>query len=305
MKAVIAILSTVSLLASQQAHAQAAQAATQAISGAVMVVAVSNVGAAKFSVPCTKPGGQAACVLMGLSLAQIPLALLTGSGAKKSKADLTYSGANYGGTDAANPATDLASQPTTYTLADGTTITGKDAQTANALTANGLGSIADDYEKNAKTFGTTGIQISDDAQSVKMPNGKTIPASAMNSAEGMRNAGFSNAEVSNAQSALNDLQKNSASIQSKVAALTNDVGGGGGGGLGSPGGGGGGGYGSGDGAYGAGGKLGLGGKGNKANVSGMSKKFGNDNIGVAGDDIFEMISRRYQSKDKVDSFLKN
>lgn len=40
-------------------------------------------------------------------------------------------------------------------------------------------------------------------------------------------------------------------------------------------------------------------------VSGLSKKMGDDSIGVAQDNIFEMITRRYQSRDQSGSFLKD
>jgi hypothetical protein len=278
----------------------AAQLAQSAMQAAAMSAAVSAATGSSLVPKCSAPGGQAACVLMGLAFAQVPLSLMSKSGSAKSASQLVGSGVGYGDSGAAT----TADPSSTYTTANGTTVTGETAKTANALVANGLGALADDYVKGVQTTRAKGIEVSDDGQSVKLPNGKTIPSSAMNSAEGMRNAGFSSAEIASAESALSDLQKNAASIQSKVAALTNDVGGGGGGGLSSRGSDGGSGYGSSDASlYGK--LLGLKAKSDKSAVSGMSKKFGNDNIGVAGDDIFEMVSRRYQSKDKVDTFLKN
>ncbi|RYZ63319.1 MAG: hypothetical protein EOP05_23835 [Proteobacteria bacterium] len=90
-----------------------------------------------------------------------------------------------------------------------------------------------------------------------------------------------------------------------LSSLTNDVGGGGGGGAGgsSEVGGGSGGYDPTGGGYGK--SAGLGGKTKSPGLAGMQKKFGSDNIGVAGDDIFEMITRRYQARDKADNFLKD
>lgn len=43
----------------------------------------------------------------------------------------------------------------------------------------------------------------------------------------------------------------------------------------------------------------------KAKVSGLTKKLGSDNIGVAGDDIFEMVTRRYKARDEQNAFLKD
>jgi hypothetical protein len=39
-------------------------------------------------------------------------------------------------------------------------------------------------------------------------------------------------------------------------------------------------------------------------VAGMSKKFGGENIGVSGDNIFQMVNRRYKSQDERNGFLR-
>lgn len=43
----------------------------------------------------------------------------------------------------------------------------------------------------------------------------------------------------------------------------------------------------------------------KPKLSGLTKKLGDDTIGVSGDDIFEMITRRYKARDEANEFLKN
>lgn len=43
----------------------------------------------------------------------------------------------------------------------------------------------------------------------------------------------------------------------------------------------------------------------KTKVSGLTKKLGSDTIGVAGDDIFEMVTRRYKARDEQNAFLKD
>ncbi len=45
-------------------------------------------------------------------------------------------------------------------------------------------------------------------------------------------------------------------------------------------------------------------KSGKASVAGLSKKLGSENIGVKGDNIFEMVNRRYQSQHKQNAFLR-
>ena len=40
-------------------------------------------------------------------------------------------------------------------------------------------------------------------------------------------------------------------------------------------------------------------------VSGMTKNFGGERIGVAGDDIFQMITRQYRSQDNADGFFRH
>ena len=42
---------------------------------------------------------------------------------------------------------------------------------------------------------------------------------------------------------------------------------------------------------------------NPASVAGMKKKFGNDVIGVATDNIFKMVRRRYDKKRKINAFI--
>ena len=43
----------------------------------------------------------------------------------------------------------------------------------------------------------------------------------------------------------------------------------------------------------------------KTNVSGLTRKLGDDTIGVSGDNIFEMVTRRYKARDQSNNFLKD
>lgn len=149
-----------------------------------------------------------------------------------------------------------------------------------------------------------GYKISKDGTSVKMPDGREISGAAMASPSAMAAAGMSASEISSAQAALKAAQ-DKAAAKFKTASLGADAGGGGGGS---------GGVGGRDPA--ADGGSGMGqmfgkfpwdkekDKKDKNRLSGMSKKLGNDNIGVAGDDIFEMVTRRYKARDAANDFLK-
>ena len=113
----------------------------------------------------------------------------------------------------------------------------------------------------------------------------------------MKAAGFSDAQIEemmNAQKAM------AAKANDKIKAISMAVeGGAGGGGAGAPTGGG---SASGRGGYGGYNFRMPGQGGAKPKVSGLSKQLGNDKIGLAGDDIFEMIHIRYDARDKAGNF---
>lgn len=278
----------------QQGAAAAAQAAMPI---ALMAAMDSTVFANLAKHGCTESGSIPMCIMMGLSLAQVGMALANKSGSDKSASNLT---SGYGNT-AGSVGVTKADPNATYTTSDGTTVTGATARTANTLAANGLGGIANDFVSASKVAAASGVSVSADGSSVTLPNGKKVASSAFSSADSMKDAGFSGSDISNVQDFLkNEAPKAIAAAHAKIGSLTNDVGGGGGSAS-SAGAGSGGGYGDGGMS-----KIGKGAGAKKdAGVSGMSKKLGGDNIGVSGDDIFEMITRRYQARDKADTFLKN
>ena len=41
----------------------------------------------------------------------------------------------------------------------------------------------------------------------------------------------------------------------------------------------------------------------RSSVAGMTRSLASDRIGVSGDNIFEMLSRRYQKKSRANAFL--
>jgi hypothetical protein len=276
---------------------QGAAAAAQAAMPIAMMAAVSSgATATALKFPCVaQPPNALACTMMGLAVVQVGMALAQHSGDKSSAGGLSgnYNFDNSAGT----PGAVNADPSATYTTPDGTTINGDYAKIANNLAGNGLGGLANDYASDVNALKGSGVTVSPDGTSVTTADGKKVTASSLGSESAMKAAGFSGSDISGAQNALKNVPAAISAL--KASAMTNDVGGGGGG-LGSGGGGGGGGSGSGGSFAG----FGKAAKGQDISLSGMSKKLGNDNIGVAGDDIFEMITRRYKARDKVDAFIK-
>ena len=257
-------------------------------------------GAAKG--PCA--GGHVAmCVIVGLTAAQIVLSMLNKKNSDKSRNAL-LSGTNLGSTGTGEAVEQRAAVLTTGTMTSPNTT----ADTVATLNSSGLGSLVSDFKSLQATAAQSGVSVSNDGQTVTLPNGKKVSSGSFGSAAGMKAAGFGNAEITSVQNLLSDVSKKSnASASSKVSSLTNDQGGGGGGGgFGGAGGSGGAGeVGTGGGGYDPYGRMrGLGNKGDKG-VSGLSKKLGSDNIGVSGDNLFEMVHRRYEARDKANAFLKN
>ena len=239
-----------------------------------------------------------ACAMLALTVAQIGASLLHSGASGRSADALSNTGASGAGSAAATIA------PGTYGTNGSAGAGTMRAQDAAALTSMGLGSLVSDYKSLKDAVAQSGVTVSADGSTVKGPNGKTYPSSTFSSAQAMKNAGFGDSQISEAQNALAEGQKRAAAYMSKVASLTNDQGGGGGTGAGG-GGGGSGDSGSGRDPFGGLGKRGGAGNGKDKGVAGMSKKLGSDSIGVSGDDIFEMVTRRYQARDKVNTFLKN
>jgi hypothetical protein len=157
-----------------------------------------------------------------------------------------------------------------------------------------------DYQKLGENLKNAGLSV--DGNNIKLPNGKTVSMNALSSEQSMKDAGFSDSEIQDARATA---AKAAAAAKEKYKAIAMAAEGGGGGkGAGA--------NGAGAGAGGAGfsmsdllKKAGHGADRKAASVSGMSKKFGNDNIGVSGDDIFQMITRRYKARDASNQFLKD
>jgi hypothetical protein len=150
--------------------------------------------------------------------------------------------------------------------------------TINGATVNGATvndrTIGDALEKLKKK----GVEVGPNG-TMSVNGGPLVPASSFGTESGMKAAGLSAQQVADLKAKMDEMKEKSGNGNK---ALAGDIGGGGGGRSTSapeP---------AEAAAKGDAGNIG------KAGVSGLSKNLGNDKIGVAGDDIFKMISRRYK-----------
>lgn len=149
-----------------------------------------------------------------------------------------------------------------------------------------------------------GVTISPDGKTMTTPNGRKFDMSnggGNGSKEDLMAMGMTAAEADAALAASGKFAKDYAS---KFAQMKQLDGAGGGGGRST----------ASDVAGGAGGSADMYGwdrdarnrnARNKNKISGLTKKFGDDTIGVSGDNIFEMVTRRYKARDEKNDFLKD
>ncbi|CAN5724612.1 hypothetical protein BH10BDE1_BH10BDE1_29680 [soil metagenome] len=193
-----------------------------------------------------------------------------------------------GGSGANGSGTNLQTTGTGGKLPDGTT-----SQT-----------IARDVARLQGDLARSGAIISADGKTMTTKDGRKFDLSkgADGSMEGLMGMGLSAGE---AQKAIDAGNKYSAAANAKYSAMIAKMGADGGGGGGSAG------RGPADDGSGGAGRNGFawGDPRNKArakaNLAGLTRKLGDDTIGVAGDDIFEMVTRRYKARDQNGNFLKD
>lgn len=300
----IGLISVISF--ASKANAGGAEAAQAAVQGAMTVAVVSAATGTSLAVPCFAPQpNKAACVMMALAVAQVGMALMAKGGAKDSADKLS---------GLYNPGLDVNGNPLTST---GTTTLGGVNGENGSGGSNGLGStsptslagqiagLEKQYDKLKESVTKTGVTVSEDGKTATTKDGKKVTADTFANAQSMKNAGFGSSDISGVDAALADAKLKASDRLKGLSTLFADGGGGAGKAGGGDDGGGSGGFGGGGSGYGEGaGKLGKAGS-KSPSLAGMSKKFGDDNIGVAGDNIFEMVTRRYQARDKADNFLKD
>lgn len=149
-----------------------------------------------------------------------------------------------------------------------------------------------------------GYKVNPKKGTVTTPNGE-IPMSAFNSASDMAEAGYDESSIAAAQSAIKKVNADALAKygdKAKVVAMGVSSRGGGGGGYGE----------ADDGAFDGGDPMAayLASLKNKmrknrgpASVAGMKRMAGGEPIGVAMDNIFEMVHRRYQKKRRANIFI--
>jgi hypothetical protein len=225
--------------------------------------------------------GAAACVLAVLEGVQAIMSLMDSGNSNQA-----VSATQMGLPGIVTPSTDVTGNASGSTINSGANGGLSPAATASLNQAKGI----------LASLANQGYSLSPDGSTVSTPNG-SVPAATANTADGMKAMGMTDQQIADTM----DFEKKLAA--KAAASLLKNGGADGGGGGGAP-------------SYAAGGSKadkfdlnGLFSKGAKArkpaSVSGLSKKLGADPIGVSGDNIFEMITRRYQKKDAENSFLKN
>lgn len=148
-----------------------------------------------------------------------------------------------------------------------------------------------------KTLENMGFKMNDDG-TVTTPRG-TAPASALGSGQAMADAGLIDSDqIDDYDKALSGLKAQQDKIRTKALAAAGGAGGFRGGRRGSrnPAS-----YGLGANPYALPGAK----KPKAAKTSGLTKKFGDSNIGTATDDVFQMLTLRYQALEKQKQFIDN
>lgn len=163
--------------------------------------------------------------------------------------------------------------------------------------------VARDLAQARSALEKSGVKFSPDGRSMTTPDGRTFDLTkSANSEQDLMNLGFSPSE---AAAAMADSRAVAKKLNEKFKQMSqlamSGSGGGGGRGIAAEGGGGGDPFAGFD-PY---GRDRNARNRKKAQVSGLTKKLGSDTIGVAGDDIFEMVTRRYKARDEKNDFLKD
>jgi hypothetical protein len=206
-----------------------------------------------------------------------------------------------------------------FNSANGLGTKGTNAATGNNVIGGGSGTTANDpnasaqFKANQAKLAQLGFKVDPKKMTITTPEGKVINAKDLKTKEGaMAATGISSEGYKDTLAKANDI------MAKALSDLKNEKpgGGGGSGDLYGDGGSGGGGGGSrtvivdedaGTNGHGAGAGDGTGGKGNSdrgpAEVSGLTKNFHGELIGVSADSIFAMMTRRYVLKDKQNFFL--
>jgi len=224
----------------------------------------------------------------------------------KSSADTKKASDQMGGVDYGSTGTgvnDTSNCPTcAKTTADGGYASANDNGTSgNGYAAGSVDAkVASQYGEWKSKLAGMGYKVSEDGQSVTLPDGSSKPLSNVLTPQGMASLGMSADEISSAQADMKAAAGKAADSVRAVAmtAQGGAAGGGTGGGGGSE---------TGDGS------AGYAGMSNAEafkkirddnTVNGKALGTGSETRGVAADDVFRMVHERYKARDAGDSFLK-
>ena len=268
--------------------ADGAQAINTAISGAAFAASAYDSTTSSWHFGQCSGERVHHCVLGAMFLAQAGMMLAGGDDAEDRANDFAYipnmpypTGPNPNSNT--NPNTNLVPTPTPPAPGSGTSPAYKDAQNK--------------YNAAMAQMRDKGWNVKDGK--IVGPDGKSIPLGSVSNPSSLAGLGLNADQIEQMQAELKKAEKD----KPNVLAIGTEGGGGGGGGKGGGGGG-----------SGAAGPdmdafmrqlMGKNKSRTPASVVGMNKNFGDDRIGVAGDNIFSMIQRRYSAKYKANHFIKD
>ncbi len=272
----------------------------------LLTAGVSGAAAGMYASRCS-PYSVWNCVFAGMAAIGAVQSLQSAKGAKNAGMQLSgFDPSLYGGgIPGGSGGTDQFGNPVDVGVGgvgDGTAGTGTGTTGTGGLDSTIPQAVARDLAQVRNSLEKSGVKMSPDGKSMTTPDGRTFDMSkgAGNSEQDLMAMGFSQSE---AAAALADSRAIGKKVDEKFKQMSQLAGAGGGGGGRAV-------------AAAEGGGDPFAGfdpfareraarNRKKAKVSGLTKKLGSDNIGVAGDDIFEMVTRRYKARDEQNAFLKD
>lgn len=263
--------------------------------GALMNIAAGAMYGGICASSCPKGGGCWACPM-------IPLAMAAANSLGGASGKSAAAGADMSGYDPSMLGDFGGNVPTGIDPLTGRTVAGG---TVGGI-PGGSTAITKGIQDLKKQLNQVGVKVSPDGKTMTTPDGRKFDMSnggGSGSKEDLMAMGMTASEADAALAASGKFAKDYASKFAQMKQL-DGAGGGGGGGRST----------ASDVAGGAGGADAFGGwdrdarnrnARNKNKISGLTKKFGDDTIGVSGDNIFEMVTRRYKARDEKNDFLKD
>lgn len=232
-----------------------------------------------------------------------PLAVMAGSAAAQLARASGGSGVAGMAMSAYDPATGAGLQTDEYGNPTGGTMTGEANAEGRLPDGTTAQSVAQTVSRVRSELENSGVQLSPDGKTMTTPDGRKfdLTKGGDGSEKGLLDMGLLSDEASLAAATSKQIGAAAAAKYAGAAKMSADGSGGGGMGRGvasesDPS------AGAWNSAFGRDPRLRP---RVKPQVSGLTKKLGEDTIGVSGDDIFEMVTRRYKARDGNNQFLKD